>query len=144
MLLSPLIGLQPCPLVFFQDGQGDVDSFRFLWSRMPCQTSPLNLMPRSESDVTQPASFDALRLAAMSTVAFGGDHISGGIVSHLWAFMSPNGKRAMFVLAEQGSDNTKILHARGDDKQLLLCLTGTGTSRQALVAALQPGLIPVA
>lgn len=143
MPLSPLIGLQPCPLVFFRDGRGDVDSFRFLWSRMPCQTFPLNLMTSSESDVTPSATFDALRLAAMSTVSFGGDHISGGLVSRLWAFMSPYGKRAMFVLAEQDSDKSKTLHVRGDDKQLLLCLTGTGTSRQMLVAALQPGLVPV-
>ncbi len=145
MQLSPLIGLQPCPLVFFQDGRGDVDSFRFLWSRMPCQTSPVSLTTVSHDEDAAPlAKYDALRLAAMSTVAFGGDHISGGVVSHLWAFMSPHGKRAMFVLAEQGNDNTKILHVRGDDKQLMLCLTGTSTSRQALVAALQPGLIPLA
>jgi hypothetical protein len=31
MYLSPMVGLQPCPLVFFRDGCGDVDSFRFLW-----------------------------------------------------------------------------------------------------------------
>ncbi len=29
--LSPMIGLQPCPLVFFRNGLGDVESFRFLW-----------------------------------------------------------------------------------------------------------------
>jgi hypothetical protein len=31
MRLSPMLGLQPCPFVFFRDGCGDVDSFRFLW-----------------------------------------------------------------------------------------------------------------
>jgi hypothetical protein len=31
MKLSPMIGLQPCPFVFFRDSLGDVDSFRFLW-----------------------------------------------------------------------------------------------------------------
>ena len=29
--LSPMIGLQPCPLVFFRNGLGDIESFRFLW-----------------------------------------------------------------------------------------------------------------
>lgn len=140
--LSPMIGLQPCPLVFFQDGRGDVDTFRFLWSRMPCQTNPLKLSPNSHTEAEALVSYDAIRLAAMSTVAFGGDHVSGGLVSYLWAFLSPYGKRAMFVLAEQGSDKAKTLHARGDDKHLLLCLTGTRNARQALVAALQPGLKP--
>jgi hypothetical protein len=143
MQLPLLIGLQPCPLVFFQDGRGDVDSFRFLWSRMPCQTSPLKLTAPPHGEPAPSVSYDAMRLAAISTVAFGGDHVSGGQVSHLWAFLNPHGKRAMFVLAEQGSDKTKLLHARGDDKQLLLCLTGTSSARQALVAALQPGLVPL-
>jgi len=31
MKLSPMIGLQPCPLVFFRNSLGDVESFRFLW-----------------------------------------------------------------------------------------------------------------
>ena len=31
MKLPPMIGLQPCPFVFFRDSLGDVDSFRFLW-----------------------------------------------------------------------------------------------------------------
>jgi hypothetical protein len=30
--LSPMVGLVPCPFVFFRDGQGDLDCFRFLWS----------------------------------------------------------------------------------------------------------------
>jgi hypothetical protein len=31
MKLSPMIGLQPCPFVFFRNGLGDIESFRFLW-----------------------------------------------------------------------------------------------------------------
>lgn len=31
MELSSMIGLQPCPLIFFRDCLGDLDSFRFLW-----------------------------------------------------------------------------------------------------------------
>jgi hypothetical protein len=81
-----------------------------------------------------------LRLSAICTLAFHGDPVPGGLITRLWAFVSPHGKRAMFVLAEQVSDNTSTLHARGDDKQLLLCLAGTNASRNALIAALQPGM----
>ena len=31
MKLSPMIGLQPCPFVFFRNSLGDIESFRFLW-----------------------------------------------------------------------------------------------------------------
>ena len=31
MKLPPMIGLQPCPFVFFRNSLGDIDSFRFLW-----------------------------------------------------------------------------------------------------------------
>jgi hypothetical protein len=83
-----------------------------------------------------------MRIAAISTLAFGGDPVPGGMITHLWAFMSPQGKRAMFVLAEQGIDRSKTLHVRSDDKYLLLCLAGTSSSRRSLVSALQPGMKP--
>jgi hypothetical protein len=138
VLLNPMVGLQPCPFVFFRDGKGDLDSFRFLWTRMPCQLTPLKLMPIPEDEEELRVSFDLLRLSAICTLAFHGDPVPGGMITRLWAFVSPHGKRAMFVLAEQVSDNTSTLHARGDDKQLLLCLAGTNASRNALIAALQP------
>jgi hypothetical protein len=109
---------------------------------MPCQLTPIKLIAFPESEETPPVSFDSLRLAAISTVKFGGDPVPGGMITRLWSFMSPHGKRAMFVLAEQGNDKGKTLHVRGDEKQLLLCLTGTSTARNALISALQPGLKP--
>lgn len=108
-------------------------------TRMPCQLTPLKLMPIPD-DEEVPSVFDSLRLSAMSTVAFQGDPVPGGMITRLWAFVNPSGKRAMFVLAEQRSDNSTTLHARGDDKQLLLCLAGTASSRDALISALQPGM----
>jgi hypothetical protein len=145
--LSPMIGLQPDPLVFFRDSAGDLDCFRYLWSRMPFQLPQLKLSAansRSDEndfeDVMIPVtSNDALRLAGMSTLRFSGDTVPGGMVTRLWAFASPQGKRAMFVLAEQGNDKSTVFHVRGDDRQLLLLLTGTSTARRAVVSALQPG-----
>jgi hypothetical protein len=148
MRLSPMIGLQPCPLVFFRDGSGDIDTFRFLWSRMPCQIPPLKVAPASSPASVQ-VSFDTVRLAAISTLRFAGESISGGVVTKLWAFMSISGKRVLFVMAESEIDtgnygsNDKTVHVRGDDKALLGCLTGTSSARRALVGALEPGLQPL-
>lgn len=107
---------------------------------MPCQLTPLKLVDVSDAEEPSPATFDAMRIAAISTVAFEGDPLPGGMITNLWAFSSPQGKRAMFVLAEQGTDRNKTLHVRSDDKYLLLCLAGTSSSRHSLVSALQPGM----
>lgn len=136
--LPPMIGLQPCPLVFFRDSLGDVESFQFLWSRMPCQLTPFKLVTDPSPEEMPARLYDAMRLATISSVKFKGDRRPGGIITHLWAFMNPRGKRAMFVLGEQ--DENKVLHARGDDKLLLFCLLGTNASRSTLISALKPGL----
>lgn len=134
MILPPMVGLQPCPFVFFRDGSGDVDSFRFLWSRVPYQVPPMKVEVVDESLSN---SYIGTRLAAISTLRFRGEAIPGGSVTKLWAFMSLGGKRALFVMAE--SENDKTIHIRGDDKSLLSCLVGTKKARSALVAALEPG-----
>jgi hypothetical protein len=72
---------------------------------------------------------------------FAGEAIPGGFVTHLWAFMSMNGNRALFVMAE--SENDKTMHIRGDDKSLLSCLVGTKGARRAVVGALVPGMQPL-
>ena len=108
-------------------------------SRMTCQITPVKLVSDPGADKKSNVHHDAIRLAAISTVAFKGDPVPGGMIKSLWAFMSSKGKRAMFVLGEQESDKSKTLHVRGDDKMLLLCLVGTRSSRHALISALQPG-----
>ncbi len=109
---------------------------------MPFQLTPFKLVADSSYDEESNTEHDAMRLAALSTVKFDGDPAPGGMITELWAFVSPKGKRVMFVLGEQDGEDTKTLHVRGDDKQLLLCLAGTSTSRNALISALKPGLKP--
>jgi len=109
---------------------------------MPYQLTPFKLVKDPISEEKLPIFYDAIRLATISNLSFSGDPVSGGMVTHLWAFINPHGKRAMFVLGEQEGDKSKTLHVRGDDKQLLLCLTGTSISRNALISALQPGYKP--
>jgi hypothetical protein len=146
-----LVGLQPCPLVFFRDGFGDVDSFRFLiWSQMPYTIPRLQVAPLSK-DEPAPVSHDTMRVCVFSTLRFpGGESIPNGTVTNLWAFMSLQGnKRVLCVLAESDVDtgnygtNDKTVHVRGDDIDLLCCLSGTSTARHALIAALAPGLYPL-
>ncbi|CAJ1934234.1 unnamed protein product [Cylindrotheca closterium] len=138
ILLSPMIGLQPCPFVFFRDGSGDVDSFRFLWSRVPYQVPPMKVGGVNDTASTP---HNGSRLAAISTLRFRGEAIPGGLVTKLWAFMSLGGKRALFVMAE--SEDDKTIHIRGDDKSLLSCLVGTKKARCAVAAALEPGSQPL-
>lgn len=108
---------------------------------MPCQTTPVRLMADPNNGMKGNFSHDAIRLAAISSLKFKGDSIQGGSIRHLWAFISPRGKRVMFVMVEQDNDDNKTLHVRGDDKELLLCLLGARNARQAVVSSLQPGFI---
>ena len=147
MKLSPMIGLQPCPFVFFRDGCGDVDAFRFLWARLPLQIPPLSITSEPSGQSVE-VSFDTLRLTALSTVKFEGNLIPGGEILRLWAFMSLAGKRILFVLGESDSASRRghrnqTIHARGDDASLLCCVMGTYSARQAVVSALTPGMIPI-
>ena len=109
---------------------------------MPFQLTPFKLVADFGYDATSHTEHDAVRLAVLSSVKFEGNTVSGGMVTQLWAFVSPTGKRVMFVLGEQDGEDSKTLHVRGDDKQLLLCLVGTSSSRSALISALRPGLQP--
>ena len=110
---------------------------------MPCQLTPFKLVADPSYKESSCTIQDAIRLAALAAVKFKGDPVPGGVITHLWAFMSPKGKRVMFVLGEQEGEESKTLHVRGDDRQLLLCLIGTSTSRNALISALKPGLTPM-
>jgi len=110
---------------------------------MPCQLTPFKLVSNSRYKGTSHILHDAMRLALISSVKFEGVNVPGGIVTNLWAFMSQKGKRVMFVLGEQEGEDSKTLHVRGDDKQMLLCLVGTRTSREVLISALKPGLMPL-
>lgn len=141
--LSPMVGLQPCPFVFFRDCCGDIEAFRFLWERLPSEPPPLKLVAQAD-DSSPRVSFDTVRLAALSTVKFNGNAIRGGEVTKLWAFASVSGKRVLCALVESsgGGHISTVLHVRSDDKKVTTCLVGTASARQAFVAALAPGFAP--
>lgn len=112
---------------------------------MTSQIPALKVAAASESETVQ-VSCDTRHVAAISMIRFEGESTQGRLITKLWAFMALNGSRVLFVMTESEVDadkygsNEKTIHVRGDDKQLLSCLTGTLTARRHLVAALESGL----
>lgn len=131
--LSPMAGLQPCPLVFFR-GSPDISAFRFFWTRMAFQVPPLKLLVKAgASKEIQDAGG---RLAALAQVRFDG---TNGIQKG-WAFMSMGGKRVLCLLTATASE--RHLHIRGDDSSVLLSLSGSVRALEQVVAAFVPGMRP--
>lgn len=149
--LSPLLGLQPCPLIFFQDLWGDLDTFRFLWFRMPNAVPPIKMKSVTASkdsgfpspDVNDeddiPEDIIDASVAEASSLLFEGEAIPGGFATKLWAFMSLSGDRVMCVMTET-ENNTISLHLKADNKSLLYTLVGSKGSRKTVVAALARGM----
>jgi hypothetical protein len=132
--LSPMTGLQPCPLVFFR-GPPDVGVFRFLWTQMAYQVPPLKLLvkPGATKEVQDAGS----RLTALANVSLDGtDDIQKG-----WAFMSMAGKRVLCIMTET-KVGEKHLHFKGDDTGLLTSLSGSVRALEQVVAAFAPGMRP--
>jgi hypothetical protein len=144
IVLPSMIALQPCPLVFFVERYGDVDSFRLLWFRFPYQLAPINISPQRKKHHSIPHP-TTQKIAKMSSLVWEGEAIPGGVATRLWAFMSYAGHRAYCVLTEADGDNVQkkqTLHFRGDDRALLFSLAGTESSREIVVSSLIPGMSP--
>jgi hypothetical protein len=146
LTLPPLIMCQPCPLVFFTDRCGDIDSFRFFWFRLPYHLVPLRLVSiRGQSSVREVNPI-ARKIAEMSSLSWDGEAIPGGVATKLWAFMSLSGFRVFCVLTESDSPHAptpqRTLHVRGDDQPLLFSFIGSKTSRDSVVRSLVPDMLP--
>jgi hypothetical protein len=147
LFLSPLIGLQPCPLVFFRDGWGDMNTFRFFWFMMPHRAAPIKLTKHSNQNGG--GSFYPMdkKLANLATLHWTGEAIPGGFVSKAWAFSTLAGHRVLCALAEIDASKTSSqgfeLYFRGEETAFLLALTGSKTARSHVVSALLPAMLPV-
>jgi hypothetical protein len=144
--LSPLLGFQPCPLVFFRDRWGDTETFRFLWFRMPFHLAPVkvDLPPTPTSGPTPDPT--SQRIASMSMLRWSGEAIPGGFAAKAWAFSSFSGRRILCIFAEsdgEASSSQHALHFRGECELSLFGLAGSEAARCAVVAAVLPGMIPV-
>jgi hypothetical protein len=144
LLMSPLIGFQPCPLVFFRDRWGDYEIFRFLWFRMPHHLPPLKLERTTETHTT--TDLISEKISSMSVLTWPGEAIPGGFAAKAWAFMTLSGDRVLCIYAESDSHSSpgkQALYFRGDCKSALYGLVGPQKARSAAVTALVPGMIPV-
>ena len=145
LTLPPLIVFQPCPLVFFTDRCGDMDSFRFLWFRFPHQLAPMKVAaaPKDQRQSEQTVNPMTRKIAKMAALTWEGEAIPGGVATNLWAFMTLGGYRAYCVLTENDDQTQQTLHFRGDDRKVLFSLAGSKSSRESVVASMLPGMVPV-
>jgi len=143
--LSPLVELQPCPLIFMRDRWGDVDAFRFLWFRMPYHLPEVPLADEAPENIMGGPSDNAMMraVANMSCLVWNGEAIPGGYVTRAWAFATLSGKRVLAVMSESDSDKKVSLHMRGDDPFVLYGLIGAQQNRSQVVAALAPEFTPL-
>lgn len=141
LTLSPLAEFQPCPLVFLRDSWGDLDTFRFLWFKMPYQLPEISIAPAKGGTVE--GKNIARSIAGMSALTWSGEAIPGGYATDAWAFGTLAGHKVLVVLAETDADKKVTIHLRGDNKIALFGLVASSTSRRALVDALVPGTEPL-
>jgi hypothetical protein len=147
LVLSPMFGLQPCPLVFFLDRWGDVDTFRFLWFRMLFQAPPIRLKGNPQIFVsTHEKKSLTAKVGALSALTWDGEAIPGGYATKAWAFMTLSGKRILALLTESESKVSSqpelSLHLRADDRLLLFSLVGSKAAQDRVAITLTPGLFP--
>jgi hypothetical protein len=139
--IAQLAQFQPCPLIFLRDSWGCLDSFRFLWFRMPFQLPEIPIAPTRSAE--SPPKQLASSIAEMSTLIWNGEAIPGGYATMAWAFGTLSGHKVLVVLAETDADSRTTIHLRGDDKTTLFGLVASSMARRDLVAALLPGMEPV-
>ena len=143
--LSPMLGMQPCPLVFFKDGRGDVSTFRFLWYQMPHRMPEMMLFPNQLPGRLIGSNIDdfGAAVAGLSTIPID-EFIEGiGIVTLGWAFMTLKGDRMMCIMIESVElDEAGIesrmatLHFRADNEALLYSIMGSDSTRAVVVNSL--------
>jgi len=130
----------PCPLVFFRDGRGDVDVFRFLWYQMPHRLPEMMLLPVVPRSIGVTKDEYASSVADSSVVTVLEPIGTFGWSTKGWAFMTLSGNRLLCLLVEMGSLETggitNMLYFRSDDETLFLSLMGSDVARRSVVAAL--------
>jgi hypothetical protein len=144
--LSPMLGMQPCPLIFFRGRHGDVSSFRFMWYQMPHRMGEMILYPNQLPGRLIGSSSDdygaaVARLACINPIDEFIDSV--GTATRGWAFLTLTGKRLLCLMVEStvmDENNmetpTSTLHFRADDEALLFSILGSDVTRNAVVHSL--------
>ena len=141
LTIPPSIVLQPCPLVFFANAQGDESAFRFLWSRLPHSSQPINVTYSSvtaENNYIGPSAGCAAReIARLSQVNLSVTIDNGSTDG--WAFASWTSKRLLCILVRDKTDIEGTLYVRGDSKSLINSVVGSKKDREVFVSDLTNG-----
>ena len=141
LTIPPSIVLQPCPLVFFVNAQGDESAFRFLWERLPHSSEAINVTYKSnttEKDDVGPSAGCAPReIARLSQVDLSVTSDNGSTDG--WAFASWTSKRLLCVLVRDRTDIEGTLYVRGDSKSLINSVVGSNKDREIFVSDLTNG-----
>lgn len=144
--LSPLLGMQPCPLVFFGGRSGDIGAFRFMWYQMPHRIGEMILYPNQFPGKLIGSSNDDFgeAVAHLSCIHPIDEFVESlGTVTRGWAFVTLTGKHLFCVMVETTFvDESNIetpsatLHFRADDEALLLSVMGSDAQRNDVVHSL--------
>jgi hypothetical protein len=143
--LSPMLGLQPCPLVFFKDRAGDENIFRYLWYQMPFRMPEMTLYANQLLGNLIGSSRDDFGAgsAMLSCIMINEFIESVGKASRGWAFVTFTGNRLLCLMVESiNVDESGIespssaLYFRADDEALLFTMMGSDATRNAVVSSL--------
>mmetsp|Transcript_16126 Transcript_16126/g.24665 ORF Transcript_16126/g.24665 Transcript_16126/m.24665 type:complete len:1300 (+) Transcript_16126:142-4041(+) len=146
--LSPMVGIQPCPLVFFRNRKGDVNAFRVMWHQMQYQMPKITLYanPVEEQMVGSSTDEFGVAVANLSCLAIDEERLSSATTVRGWAFQTlTNNANLLCLMVIEGRDATgndeygsqqSTLHFRADDEALLLSVLGSNITRDAVVASL--------
>ena len=144
--LSPLLGMQPCPLVFFGGRTGDVGAFRFMWYQMPHRMGEMILYPNQFPGKLIGSSNDdfGAAVAQLSCIHPMNEFVESlGTVTRGWAFLTLTGKHLFCLMVESTivdesnmETPSATLHFRADDEALLLSVMGSDAQRNDVVHSL--------
>jgi hypothetical protein len=144
--LSPMLGMQPCPLIFWRGRSGDVNTFRFMWYQMPYRMGEMILYPNQFPGKLIGSSSDdfGAAVARLSCITPINEFIeSVGTATRGWSFLTLTGKHLMCLMVESSIvDESDIetpsstLHFRADDEALLFSILGSDATRNAVVYSL--------
>mmetsp|Transcript_6087 Transcript_6087/g.9334 ORF Transcript_6087/g.9334 Transcript_6087/m.9334 type:complete len:1294 (-) Transcript_6087:52-3933(-) len=147
--LSPMVGLQPCPLIFFRNRKGDINTFRVMWHHMHYRMPAVPLYPNRTEEQSIGSSIDQFGVAVGNLsclIVNENTESSLGTVVKGWAFQTLNNNShllCILVLEEherididRGGPQRFALHFRADDEALLLSVLDSNETRYAIVSSL--------
>lgn len=106
-VIIPFTCLQPCPLTFYQNNEGDYATFQFLWLSMPYKQEVI-----IKDSTVRNIDADGKYLALYAMLKVPDD-----IKLKNWAFSTWSGNHILVIASRKGLET--VFHVRGNDSQEL-------------------------